>query len=132
MTIFHLRDIISGARRLIMSKDIHHIHVPFFTGLSQADMLNWARKYPEVAQALPKETAEVENLHRGYVANVIYTIVGDNFKDWVDKKLKERTKKMAEDKDLNIKMDPQIYKIFKASTSISGKFFLLTSALIHF
>ena len=95
-------------------------------------MLNWARKYPEVAQALPKETAEVENLHRGYVANVIYTIVGDNFKDWVDKKLKERTKKMAEEKDLNIKMDPQIYKIFKASTSISGKFFLLTSALIHF
>ena len=105
MTIFHMRDIISGARLLIMSKNIHHINVPSFPGLSQADMLDWAKKYPKVAQALPKEPGEVENLHRGYIANVIYTLVGDNFKDWVDKKLKERTKKIAEERDLNIKMD---------------------------
>ena len=35
--------------------------------------------------------------------------------------MKERTKRIAQERDLNIKMDPQIYKIFKESTSISGK-----------
>jgi geranylgeranyl pyrophosphate synthase len=52
---------------------------------------------------------------------VIYTVVGEDFKDWVDKKMRERTKRLAEERDMNIKMDPEIYKVFKASTSISGK-----------
>ena len=84
-------------------------------------MLEWAKKHKEVFAALPVEQAEIDNLHRGYVANVIYTIVGDDFTDWVDRKLKQRTKKITEDREMNIKMDPEIYKIFKASTSISGK-----------
>ena len=70
---------------------------------------------------MPEKQSEIENLHRGYIANIIYTMVGENFKLWVEKKMKERTKRLAEDRDLNIKMDPEIYKIFKTSTSISGK-----------
>ena len=119
MSVFHLRDIISGERMMIKSKDIKHAHVPQFTGLSVECMLELAKKYPRVFKALPAEQAEIESLHRGYVANVIYTIVGDNFQDWIDKKLKERTKKLMSERDMNISMDPEIYKIFKASTSIS-------------
>jgi hypothetical protein len=69
-------------------------------------MLTWAKRHPEVSFALPVEVAEVENLHRGYIANVIYTLAGEDFKDWVDKKLKERTKKLTDEREMNIKMDP--------------------------
>jgi hypothetical protein len=69
-------------------------------------MLTWAKRHPNVSLALPVEKAEVENLHRGYIANVIYTLVGEDFKDWVDKKLKERTKKLMEEREMNINMDP--------------------------
>jgi hypothetical protein len=122
MSVFHLRDIISGNRMMIKSKDIRHVHVPQFTGLSVENMLEYAKKYPKVFKALPAEQAEIESLHRGYVANVIYTVVGDNFQEWIEKKLKERTKKLCTERDMNITMDPEIYKIFKNSTSISGKY----------
>ena len=76
-------------------------------------MLEFAKRHKEIFTALPIEQAEIENLHRSYIANVIYTIVGDDFKDWVDRKLKQRTKKLTEERDMNITMDPEIYKIFK-------------------
>ena len=115
---------------MIKSKDIKHAHVPQFTGLSVECMLEWAKKYPKVFKALPAEQAEIESLHRGYVANVIYTVVGENFQEWIDKKLKERTKKLCTSRDMNITMDPEVYKIFKASTSISGKYYTLYTAHI--
>ena len=46
---------------------------------------------------------------------------GSDFTDWIDKKMKERTQKLTEQKNLNIKMDAEIYKVFKQSNSISGK-----------
>ena len=81
----------------------------------------FAEKYPEVFQVLPRENSEIMQLHRQYVANVIYTIAGDDFTDWLNRKLKQRNKKIAEERNLNIKMDPEIYRHFKASESISGK-----------
>ena len=80
---------------------------------------------------LPVERSEIENLHRQYIANVIYTIAGDDFQLWVSKKMNERAKRIAEDRDLNIKMDPEIYKIFKQSTSISGTCFSINLELSY-
>ena len=121
MSIFHLKDIISGAKKHIKSKDVKHIHVPSFSGLSIENMLQFAKGYPMVYQILPSEQGEIEHLHRQYVANCIYTIASDDFTDWIDKKMKERTEKLTQERDLSIKMDPEIYQIFKDSTSVSGK-----------
>ena len=121
MTVWHLRDIMSGKRSLIKSKDIKHLHVPLFEGLSTADMLAWAKRYPEVGRALPSAESEIEMLHRQYIINVIYSSVGEPFQEWVEKQIKLRSKKMAEEKNLNIEMDPEIAKVFKASTTISCK-----------
>lgn len=40
---------------------------------------------------------------------------------FINKKFNERTKKLAESRNMNIKMDPEIYKIYKDTTNISGK-----------
>ena len=56
------------------------------------------------------------------MANVIYSIAGKDFADWIEEKLKERTEKISEERHLNISMDPEIYKVFQASQSISGKY----------
>ena len=131
-SIDFMRALISGNRTKILSKDIKHITVPCFDTLSIAKMLEWAKKYPEVANALPEDPNEIEHFHRNFIANVIYTLVGENFRLWVDKKMRERTKRMAEDRDMNIKMDPEIYKIFKASSSISGKCPFALYSLIYY
>lgn len=58
---------------------------------------------------------------RAYIGNVIYTKVGEPFKKWVDEQINKRNRKIVEDKDMVIEMDPEIARIFKASTSVSGK-----------
>ena len=47
-------------------------------------MLYHAKNWDGVKMALPIETREIEKLPRAYLANVIYTVVGDPFKEWVD------------------------------------------------
>ena len=127
MTVWHLRDIMSGKRSLIKSSDVKHIFIPQFEHLSTADLLAWARKYPQVYQALPIVESEIDMLHRQYIANLIYTLVKEPFQDWVDGVLKRRSKKLAEERNLNIHMDPEIARIFKASTTISCKFLVVST-----
>jgi len=42
-------------------------------------MLEFALQYPDVYRVLPIEEREIKKLHRGYVANVIFTVVGAPF-----------------------------------------------------
>ena len=78
--------------------------------------------YPEVMRALPSVSKEVKKLPRNYIANVIHTIVGDKFNEWVQEKVNARNAKVAEDQNMNIDLDPEIAEIFQKSTSVSGKY----------
>ena len=82
-------------------------------------MLYHARNWPDVARALPSEQREVEKLPRQYIANVIYTVVGLVFKQWVEGEINKRNAKIIEDQNLAIDMDPEIYDAFMASKHIS-------------
>ena len=70
--------------------------------------------------ALPIE-AEIHHLHRQYLANVIYTIVGEAFADWVDALITERNRKVTVESNEMVKMDPRVAAIFRASTTTSSK-----------
>jgi len=50
---------------------------------------------------------------------MIYTIVGDNFRIWVADRIQERNEKLQVEKDLLIQMDPEVAKVFMASSDIS-------------
>ena len=82
VTVWHLRDIQSGAKKRIKSADVKHINVPQFEGLSIKDMQTFAEQYPGVSRYLPIEK-EAEKLPRQYIANLIYTVVGNPFSVWV-------------------------------------------------
>ena len=75
MTVWHLRDLAAGDRQIIKSENVKYISIPNYTGLKIERMVDFARNYPAAMQALPIE-AEIKQLHRQYLANVIYTIVG--------------------------------------------------------
>ena len=79
MTIWHLKELASGARKRIKASAIKHINVPQFEGLNIETMTEYARMYPEVVKCLPLEEKEWEKLPRQYLANVIYTVVGQPF-----------------------------------------------------
>ena len=87
MTIWHLKEQASGARTRINANAIKHINVPQFEGLTIETMFEYAKMFPEVMKCLPLEEKEILQLPRQYLANVIYTVVGKPFQDWVNVKI---------------------------------------------
>ena len=72
-------------------------------------------------KALPDLRREREKLPRDYIANVLYTLIGDKFKDWVKHRIESRNQHLAVKNEQLIPLDPEIGAIFKQSTDISGK-----------
>ena len=113
-----------------MSKDVKFLHVPQFEGLTVESMLAYGNQYPEVMRALPTEPHERLKLHRSYIANVIYPIVGKPFWQWVQNIMQARTQEIIKDQNMKIEMDPQVYAAFQASTAVSGKLMSLGMIII--
>ena len=63
---------------MIMADNVRFISVPNYDGLRVNTMFEFAKDYPRAMNALPV-IEEWYNLHRSYVANVIYTMVGEPF-----------------------------------------------------
>ena len=76
MTIFHLRDLASGKRKIVRAASVKVFQVPQYEGLTIHDMLTFASDYPEVQSSLPLEQREVEKLPREYIANICHTLIG--------------------------------------------------------
>ena len=91
-----MADLAAGRKVRIYEKDVKIINIPYFEGLKIEAMLEYAEQFPNVMQALPAVAREREKLPRAYLGNVIYTIVGDPFKKWVDKIVDERHEKRRE------------------------------------
>ena len=47
-----------------------------------------AKQYPSVVRALPDNSSEVKKFPKPYLCDVIYTIVGGDFKVWVQGEIK--------------------------------------------
>ena len=70
---------------------------------------------------MPETPQEVRKLPRSWLINVSATIVGKPFLDWVKQKICERNEKQARERNLLIKMDPQLAAAFNNSTHHSSK-----------
>ena len=75
-------------------------------------MLEFADMYPAVQTCLPSVKKEISALPRQYIANVIFTVVGNPFSSWVSDKVNIRHKKVTDERNLNIALDPEIAKAF--------------------
>jgi len=62
------------------------------------------------------------HFYRQYIINVIMTLVGQPFAQWVKKRVDARHKKVAEEAEMHIHMDPEINEIYRNSKAVSGKF----------
>ena len=64
---------------------------------------------------------DMDRIPRAWVANVIYTIVGQPFRDFVNEQIERRNQTLISKRDLNITMDQAIFNAFQQSTSVSSK-----------
>ena len=81
-------------------------------------ILDFGLGYQTVVDALPV-VREIRKMPRTYVCNVIYTLVGTTFKDWVFRSCKDRNDRLKKAQDTTIVLDPRIAAAYEASTFIS-------------
>jgi hypothetical protein len=64
-----------------------------------------ASKVPEAMAHLPI-LKELEKCPKQWLVNVIYSVLGNPFAQWVAEKVRERNEKVTVLRDLNINIDP--------------------------
>ena len=56
--------------------------------------------------ALPEVKKEILKLHREYIVNTIYTMLGEPFMQWTKAQIEKRNQKRKVDRDMVINLDP--------------------------
>ena len=79
--------------------------------------------HPEVFDYLPEKNIELPKTPKQWVCNIIASVIGEPFNKWVAKQVDHRHQKVAVAKDLMIKMDPEIARVFRDSQAVSSKSF---------
>ena len=76
--------------------------------------------YQHVFEYMP-DSQEIHKVNKEWICNVCATIMNNKFTDWLSKNINKRNEKLVEKKEMNIKMDRDIYEAFIASTAVSSK-----------
>lgn len=119
LTMWFLRDLAAGKKKAIKGTEIKHLTVPQFEKLTIDEFLKFASDYPFATMCLPDRKQELDKLPRQYIINVIYTKVGEPFRQWVEERVGCRHEKVKEKDDLYVELDPEIAKVFQASKAVS-------------
>ena len=65
------------------------INVPQYEGLKTDAVLQWVRPFNDVFDYLP-DGRDMDRMPRAWITNVIYSVVGQPFKDYVNQKIEAR------------------------------------------
>ena len=102
LTIWYLRDTMRKKRGHIKCDDVKVIHLPHFEGLEIKSLLKFAKDYPDVMFILPENEGEIRKLLREWLGNVIYTIVGQPFQQWVNQQVDARNAKLKKENEMEV------------------------------
>ena len=64
---------------------------------------------------------ELHKISREWIYNVIATVLGDVFTDWVKDLIDDRNEDIRDKRKLDIELDPDVAEAFRASTAVSSK-----------
>ena len=84
-------------------------------------ILEYGGRSDQLRLYLPEER-DMNKLPRQWIINVIYSLCGDSFREWVSQQVKDRNDRLAEKRDLMIDLDPEIAAAFTRSAYISSKY----------
>ena len=118
MTIYFLKDQVSGRKKRIYGPNVHHITIPAYEGLTLKDIAEFAQDHPQVNDYLP-DGKEVMKMSKQWIANVIHSVLKKTFSNWVKRQVERRNEEMVVARGLTIEMDPEVAAAFEASTKTS-------------
>ena len=123
VTIYFLKDLMAGRKKMISTKMVKTIHIPQYEGLGVKEILRFLDdNHPNIFIYLPEREIELPKTPKQWIGNVISSMLGDRFNSWVQQQVNLRHDKVADKKDLMIQMDPDIAKVFLESKAVSSTF----------
>ena len=66
------------------------------------------------------------------MSSLLYSVIGKPFHAWAQRRIEERNERIAEEKDLNVELDPDVYAAYVRSTNISGKYINISFDIVHY
>ena len=103
--------------------------VPYYETLTIKQMKEKWCKTEDVAPYLPPPE-DFEDVPRQWIINVLFTIAGERFSEWVKEKRDERNALMRAKGRGEVEMDAEIWAAFNASKLTSSKWIVFTLFLI--
>ena len=97
------------------------ISVPFYDNLTVEKMWAFASEHEQLEEYLP-DGKDRDELPRAWLANVLNTVLGQAFGLWVREQIEARNAGLKAHSNVEVEMDEEILAIFRASTSVSGKY----------
>ena len=67
------------------------------------------------------DNQEIHRVSKQWICNVCFTILEDEFSDWVKAQVEVRNEHVTSKKNVMIAMDPAVAEVFRSSTKVSCK-----------
>ena len=106
------------------------MHVPCYEGLTVKDILQHGAQSEAVRAHLPDDR-DIRRLPRQWIVNIIFSLTGDSFREWVSTMIHRRNDNVALKHDLMIELDPEIARAFTNSVNISSEYTLYPLSVHH-
>ena len=74
---------------VIKAEEAKNLHVPAYEGLTVEAILDIGQQHAEVRRHLPDER-DIRRLPRQWIINVVYSLIGDSFRNWVSTLVRTR------------------------------------------
>jgi hypothetical protein len=135
VTTYFLKEIISGKKKgqftssflkssiVVKQAVIRYLYVPQYEGLGLKEIYSHIDNDVQLGQYFPDLAKERARLPKQFIVNVLATLTGDSFENWVKDQVISRNLKRAREADKFIEVDKDIFDAFNAATSISRKCF---------
>ena len=90
---------------MVKSGAVLHLSVPQYDSLSINKIFKFLQNHNEVYKFLP-DKEDLPKVPKQWLVNMVYTIVREDFSDWVKRHIEDRNEKMASEQNLLLEMDP--------------------------
>ena len=131
MTIYFLKDLISGVKKRVYGHQVRHITIPAYEGLAIRNIAAFTNLHGRVHDYLP-DGKEVLKMPKQWIGNIVHSVLKNIFSDWVKMQIERRNEEMLVERGLTIDMDPEVAAAFQASTKTSGKCLHISSYHLSF
>ena len=114
-----MKDVISGLKKHVKQDKVAYCYVPQYEGLGLKEIYSHIDRNPDFQAYFPSDNKERARLPKQWVVNILTTLTGGDFEDWVKAQINSRNERVATKADKFIAVDAEIAAIFNNASSIS-------------